>query len=157
LFVPDHKIHRTTLIPLRDADIRYGNNVKAILEPQGIHVWHNGGWGTGGQASNTVKGLMCTNTSTLGNWLNFTGTADVIHFNFGLHDLEDPGVPYALAAACTAAVETGLLLLAPLLQQPCSREHWCGCRGNHSAADSSSTTAVAVATCPPQLLQAPHP
>lgn len=47
--------------------------------------------GTGGQASNTVKGLNCTAASTQGNWLNFTGVYDVIHFNFGLHDLVAAG------------------------------------------------------------------
>jgi hypothetical protein len=63
----------------------YGVNAKALLEARGMSVWHNGGWGSGGQASNTVKGLLCTNTSTAGNWLNVTGMYDVIHFNFGLH------------------------------------------------------------------------
>lgn len=63
----------------------YGVNVKELLTAKGMNVWHNGGWESGGQASNTVKGLLCTNTSTPGNWLNVTGTYDAIHFNFGLH------------------------------------------------------------------------
>eukprot|EP00051_Salpingoeca_urceolata_P030048 m.7999 g.7999 ORF g.7999 m.7999 type:complete len:271 (-) comp3087_c0_seq2:8-820(-) len=71
----------------------YGDSSRKILEAKGVTVWHNGGWWTGGQASNTVKGLACTNASADGNWLNVTGTYDVIHFNFGLHDLvaEGPG------------------------------------------------------------------
>jgi len=67
----------------------YGSDTKAILANAHVHTWHNGGWEAGGQASNTVKGLHCTNSSTPGNWLNFTGTYDVIHFNFGLHDLAE--------------------------------------------------------------------
>jgi len=64
-----------------------------MLMNKSINVWHSGGWDLGGQASNTVKGLLCTNTSTPGNWLNVTGGKqyDVVHFNFGLHDLVDAG------------------------------------------------------------------
>ena len=69
----------------------YGKVARAALENHSIAVQHNGGWGKGGQASNTAKGLLCTNASTHGNWLNFTGHFDVIHFNFGLHDLVDAG------------------------------------------------------------------
>eukprot|EP00947_MAST-08B_sp_MAST-8B-sp1_P002166 g2166.t1 len=54
-----------------------------------VSTWHAGGWESGGQASNTAKGLKCTNSSTDGNYLNFTGQYDVIHFNWGLHDLDD--------------------------------------------------------------------
>ncbi len=50
-------------------------------------VQHAGGAFGGGQCSNTVKGLLCTNTSYLDNYLNFTGTFDVVHMNYGLHDL----------------------------------------------------------------------
>ncbi len=64
----------------------YGDNARQLLTNLGMRVWHNGGWGSGGQASNTVKGLHCTNASTPGNWLNVSGTYDVIHFNFGLHE-----------------------------------------------------------------------
>ena len=59
----------------------YGANVKSLLQAKNITVQHNGGWGKGGQASNTVKGLECTNASTPGYWLNFTGQIDIIHFN----------------------------------------------------------------------------
>ena len=68
----------------------YGVPVHQALQSLGINVWHNGGWDEKGQASNTVKGLHCTDPSTPGNWLNVTGTYDVIHFNFGLHDLVAP-------------------------------------------------------------------
>jgi hypothetical protein len=88
----------------------YGVNARQLLTEAGMQVWHNGGWGSvralhfrlshsfshtnlkspcaeqGGQASNTVKGLECTNASTPGNWLNVSGKYDVIHFNFGLHE-----------------------------------------------------------------------
>ena len=55
----------------------YGMDVHTLLTQKGINVWHNGGWGKGGQASNTVKGLLCTKPTTAGQWLNFSGTADV--------------------------------------------------------------------------------
>ena len=35
----------------------YGADVRAMLTNRSINVWHEGGWGHGGQASNTVKGL----------------------------------------------------------------------------------------------------
>lgn len=71
----------------------YGANARELLENRSVNVWHNGGWDAGGQASNTVKGLLCTNASTPGNWLNITEGMkyDVVHFNFGLHDLVDYG------------------------------------------------------------------
>jgi len=67
----------------------YGLNVQQLLDPKGINVEHGGGFFSGGQASNTAKGLNCTNTSFYGNYLNFTGGTqfDVITFNYGLHDL----------------------------------------------------------------------
>ena len=74
----------------------YGLIVKALLENTrytngtAVSVWHNGGWGNGGQASSTRKGMNCTNNATAGNWLDFSSTLDVVHFNFGLHDLVDP-------------------------------------------------------------------
>jgi len=69
----------------------YGAPVHDMLTNEGIAAQHNGGWGSGGQASNTVKGLECTDSKTQGNWLNVTRKYDVIHFNFGLHDLVDAG------------------------------------------------------------------
>jgi len=69
----------------------YGVNVREGLAARNINSWHSGGLESGGQASNTLKGLWCTNPAAPGNWLNFTGTYDVIHFNFGLHDLVDAG------------------------------------------------------------------
>ena len=65
----------------------YGLNVQHILGAKGINVEHAGGWFSGGQCSNTVKGLSCTTPNFTNNYLNFTGTYDVIHFNYGLHDL----------------------------------------------------------------------
>jgi hypothetical protein len=37
---------------------------------------------------NTDFAMNCTDPSTPDNWLSFDGTYDVIHFNFGLHDVE---------------------------------------------------------------------
>lgn len=64
----------------------YGINVQQLLEPLDIAVQHAGGWYAGGQCSNTVKGLLCTAPDA---YLNFTGTFDVVHMNYGLHDLEN--------------------------------------------------------------------
>lgn len=66
----------------------YGNDTRPLFEKAGVAVQHNGGWSYGGQASNTVNGLRCTDSTTAGNWLDFDGPKfDLIHFNFGLHDL----------------------------------------------------------------------
>jgi hypothetical protein len=66
----------------------YGENASTLFKKLDVAVQHNGGWSYGGQAANTVKGLHCTDPSTPGNWLNHSGPDfDVIHFNFGLHDL----------------------------------------------------------------------
>jgi hypothetical protein len=78
-------------MPIGPSPGGYGQYAKDMLANHSIVAQHNGGWGKGGQASNTVKGLLCTNSSTQGNWLNFTGKFDLIHFNFGLHDLVDAG------------------------------------------------------------------
>lgn len=66
----------------------YGLNVRSNLTKLNINVWHNGGWGSGGQAAHTGKGLKCTDPATPGGWLSANGTYDAIHFNFGLHDLK---------------------------------------------------------------------
>eukprot|EP00047_Mylnosiga_fluctuans_P006473 m.247119 g.247119 ORF g.247119 m.247119 type:complete len:247 (+) comp15296_c0_seq1:14-754(+) len=67
----------------------YGDVVRKHFESLSppVYVQHAGGWYAGGQAANTVKGLICTNSSTESNYLNVTGTFDVVHFNYGLHDL----------------------------------------------------------------------
>ena len=70
----------------------YGLNVKAALAtlPAGpVNTWHAGGWESGGQASNTAKGMVCTNSSTSGNYLNFSGTFDVIHFKYALNQASE--------------------------------------------------------------------
>jgi hypothetical protein len=74
----------------------YGGSARHRLLERSIASWHNGGWDIGGQASNSAKGLLCTDPTTPRNWLNFTGTYDVITFNFGLHDIRRP--PYSEAA-----------------------------------------------------------
>ena len=46
----------------------YGVPVHDMLTNQGVTVAHNGGWGSGGQASNTAK--VGLNNSTINNTLN---------------------------------------------------------------------------------------
>lgn len=67
----------------------YGGVVKTILESLSppVYVQHAGGWYNGGQASNTAKGLLCTNASVQNNYVNVSGVFDVVHVNYGLHDL----------------------------------------------------------------------
>jgi hypothetical protein len=65
-----------------------------LLENAGVNWKHVGGCGSDTAVQvpwaqgNTRYGKYCTNMDNEGNWLNFTGTYDVILFNFGLHDLE---------------------------------------------------------------------
>jgi hypothetical protein len=73
---------------------------RQVFESVGIEQQHVGGcrwedrsvdwshvdWTQG----STEFGLNCTDPSTANNWLSFAGKFDVIHFNFGLHDLEPP-------------------------------------------------------------------
>ena len=63
------------------------------LSPRGVA--DAGGWAAGGQCSNTVKGLLCTNLTTKNNYLTYPGGGkfDVIHINYGLHDLVAPCPP----------------------------------------------------------------
>ena len=67
----------------------YGGPLKALLEAAGGAVQHAGGFFGGGQCSNTVKGLLCTNASYPDNYLTIPGggSFDLVHFNYGLHDL----------------------------------------------------------------------
>lgn len=42
-------------MPIGPSPGGYGMDAKIMLNNHSINVWHNGGWGKGGQASNTVK------------------------------------------------------------------------------------------------------
>ncbi len=64
----------------------YGHVLEQLLEAKGVSVQHAGGDFGGGQCGDTRLGLVCTNTSGPG-YLNTPGTFDLIHFNYGLHDL----------------------------------------------------------------------
>lgn len=64
----------------------YGHALEQLLTAQGIAVQHAGGDYSGGQAGDTRNGLICTDPTGPG-YLNFSGTFDLIHFNYGLHDL----------------------------------------------------------------------
>lgn len=66
----------------------YGSALHELLSAAGIESQHAGGWFGGGQCSNTVKGLLCTTSTTPNNYLNVTGGKfDLCHANWGLHDL----------------------------------------------------------------------
>lgn len=71
----------------------YGVALRALLENAGVAVQHAGGWFSGGQCGDTRLGMACTNASGVSSesYLNFVGTFDLIHFNWGLHDLADYG------------------------------------------------------------------
>jgi lysophospholipase L1-like esterase len=64
----------------------YGGALEALLAKSGVAVQHTGGNFAGGQAGDTRHGLVCTN-ATAPSYLAFEGKFDLIHFNFGLHDL----------------------------------------------------------------------
>lgn len=67
----------------------YGVPVDQILTAKGVFAQHAGGWFSGGQASNTPKGLSCTDPTHSDGYIPsaFEGKFDVISFNYGLHDL----------------------------------------------------------------------
>lgn len=67
----------------------YGGVLHTLLQNAGVAVQHAGGFFSGGQCSNTVKGLLCTDPKTPNNYLNYTGGGlfDLVHVNYGLHDL----------------------------------------------------------------------
>lgn len=81
----------------------YGVPLQALLRAKGITAEHVGGWFAGGQASNTPKGLECTQPTTPQNYLNFTGTYDVVTINYGLHDL----VNCTTSPECSEHVDVG--------------------------------------------------
>eukprot|EP01052_Picozoa_sp_SAG31_P028121 SAG31_NODE_2687_length_5245_cov_1.854676_4_plen_348_part_00 len=62
----------------------YGWDVQSSLEPVGLAaVQHNGGWFLAGQAGASSHGVEC-----IDHWLGTNGTWDVVHINFGLHDVD---------------------------------------------------------------------
>jgi hypothetical protein len=63
----------------------YGHALEVLLAAKGVYVQHAGGDYAGGQNADTRTGLRCTN-ATGESYLNFTGTFDLIHANWGLHD-----------------------------------------------------------------------
>jgi hypothetical protein len=71
----------------------YGHALELLLAAKGVAVQHAGGNYGGGQCGDTRLGLACTNASGTSaySYLNFAGTFDLIHFNYGLHDLADYG------------------------------------------------------------------
>ena len=86
----------------------YGAALQTLLEAQGIAVQHAGGWYAGGQCSNTVKGLLCTNVSTPNSYVVIPGGGefDLVHYNYGLHDLVAACVPPA-TGECEEHVNLG--------------------------------------------------
>jgi hypothetical protein len=67
----------------------YGHALEQLLTAKGVAVQHAGGNYAGGQCGDTRLGLTCTNASgtSADSYLNFEGSFDLIHFNYGLHDL----------------------------------------------------------------------
>ena len=63
-------------------EMGYGAAVSRMLERMGaVHVQHNGGWSDGGQAGPSSNGVRC-----IRHWLG-QERWDVVHANFGLHDI----------------------------------------------------------------------
>jgi len=72
----------------------YGGALEALLAKQGIAVQHAGGDFSGGQAGDSEMGTLCTDPGYAGGY--FAGLPagarfDLIHFNYGLHDLANYG------------------------------------------------------------------
>ena len=86
----------------------YGTALRELLESEGVAVQHAGGFYAGGQCSNTIKGLLCTNASTPDSYVVIPGGGqfDLIHFNYGLHDLVAACVPPA-TGECEEHVDIG--------------------------------------------------
>ena len=67
---------------LEGDEMGYGAAVSRMLERMGaVHVQHNGGWSDAGQAGPSSKGVRC-----IRHWLG-REQWDVVHANFGLHDI----------------------------------------------------------------------
>ena len=63
-------------------EMGYGAAVSRMLDRMGrVDVQHNGGWSDAGQAGPSSKGVQC-----IRHWLG-TQQWDVVHANFGLHDI----------------------------------------------------------------------
>jgi hypothetical protein len=76
--VPWAPHNNTPAVPLG-----YGWDVQAALEPVGLaKVQHSGGYYGGGQAGPSSNGVNC-----IDHWLG-EGTWDIVHMNFGLHDVD---------------------------------------------------------------------
>ena len=76
----------------------YGHALEELLTARGYAVQHAGGDFGGGQGGDSEMGVLCTNESYAGGY--FAGLPDgaqfdLIHFNYGLHDLANysPALP----------------------------------------------------------------
>lgn len=71
----------------------YGWDVQKELQEMGLaKVQHNGGWFIGGQAGPSTKGVQCIDAwlgPALSNNVSNATQYDVIHFNHGLHDIDE--------------------------------------------------------------------
>ena len=65
----------------------YGAALAALLTAKGVAVQHAGGAFSGGQCGDTRLGLICTNLTNPDGYLSFEGKFDLVHANWGLHDL----------------------------------------------------------------------
>jgi len=84
----------------------YGHALELLLAAKGVYAQHAGGEFSGGQCGDTRQGMLCTNATGPG-YLNFSGTFDLIHFNYGLHDLANysPALPPLPLPAYRANIE----------------------------------------------------
>lgn len=83
---------RNALLVGDSISIQYAQPVRELLGDEWM-VWKNGGFAhKQGQGGSTELGLFCTDPSTPDNWLASSRREpqwDVIHVNFGLHDVGD--------------------------------------------------------------------
>ena len=140
----------------------YGHALAALLTARGIAVQHAGGAFSGGQCGDTRLGLACTN-ATGESWLDFEGTFDLVHYNFGLHDCADypalPHVPLPLYGANLVAIHARLAARAkrvmwtsttpaPNVPQDFNRTY-----ANVVAYNAEARAALAAAVAPAALLE----
>jgi hypothetical protein len=124
----------------------YGAILHELLEQNGSEAQHAGGCFVGGQCSNTVNGLLCTNSSTPNNYLNISGNSkfDVCHLNWGLHDLV-AACPPGGTGECEEHVDlpiygTNLVTLYQRFKTACKKVIWVSTTPNPNVTTSMGRT-----------------
>ena len=103
----------------------YGGALEALLTARGYAVQHAGGDFSGGQAGDSNMGVLCTNESYAGSYfagLPADAQFDLIHFNYGLHDLAN----YSKALPPTSLAQYGdnLATIFSVLVKHSKRQMW---------------------------------